>query len=231
MAERISGKVFRVGGGDLSHPADCGVYALDLGETVLVDCGAGPGWPRIREQMRSVDLDPGAIHTLVLTHGHVDHIGAGAQVVAESGCRVVAHAGDRAAIESGDPAATAASWYGMRLPGLPVDHPVDGDGEALGFAGGQLRLQHTPGHTPGSMVAWLESGGETLLFGQDIHGPFDDAFGSDIGRWRDSMETLLEAGADVLCEGHYGVFRGRDRVRTFILEQLQAHGMGRGGGR
>lgn len=231
MPERVAEGVFLVGGSDLSHPADCLVYALDLGELVLIDCGAGPGWRRIREQLKAVGLDSRAVHTLVLTHGHIDHIGAAALAVADSGCRVVAHELDRAAIESGDPAATAASWYGLRLAGIPVDHPVNCAGETLEFSRGRLRLQHTPGHTPGSMVAWLEVDGETILFGQDIHGPFDDAFGSDIRRWCNSMEGLLGAGADVLCEGHYGVYRGRERVDAFIEDQLRAHGMWRGGRR
>ncbi len=231
MAERIVGGVYRVGGAGLSHSADCLVYVLDLGVPVLVDCGAGPGWPAIRDQIRGVGLDPSTIHTLVLTHAHVDHIGAATAVVAASGCRVVAHAADASAIESGDPAYTAASWYGMTLPGIEVDHRVSGDGEVLDFPDGRLQLQRTPGHTPGSLVAWLETGEGTVLFGQDIHGPFDPAFSSDIEAWRDSMEALLERGADVLCEGHYGVVRGRARVRAFIEEQLRSHGMWRGGGR
>lgn len=229
MAEQVVEGVYRVGGAGLSHSADCLVYALDLGVPVLVDCGAGPGWPAIREQMRGVGLDPAHLHTLLLTHAHVDHIGAGTAVVAESGCRVVAHEADAPAIESGDPAYTAASWYGMTLPPLSVDHRVRGEGEVLRFPAGELRLQRTPGHTPGSMVAWLETGEGTVLFGQDIHGPFDAAFDSDIERWRESMEQLLDAGADVLCEGHYGVHRGRARVRAFIEEQLRSHGMWRGG--
>jgi len=31
-----------------------------------------------------------------------------------------------------------------------------------------------------------------------------------------SLEKLLSLGADVLCEGHYGIYRGRDEVAEFI---------------
>jgi glyoxylase-like metal-dependent hydrolase (beta-lactamase superfamily II) len=223
MAERLAEGLYLVGGSDLSHEMDCLVYLLDLGDLVLIDCGAGPGWSRIRDGIRDVGHDPDAIHTLLLTHAHVDHIGAATAVVKASGCRVVAHDLDAGAIETGDPARTAASWYHLTLPSLRVDHRVTGDGEVLSFRGGSLQLVHIPGHTPGSLAALVEIGGQRVLFGQDVHGPFDAAFGSDVRAWRRSMETLLALEADVLCEGHFGVFRSRAAVRRFIEGQLRAH--------
>ncbi|MFH2009114.1 MAG: MBL fold metallo-hydrolase [bacterium] len=223
MAKRICESLWLVGGADLTHSADCLVYALDLGELVLFDCGAGPGWCWIQDQIRIAGFDPERIHTLILTHGHLDHIGAAARVVADTGCRVVAHELDCEAIETGDPARTAASMYGMALEGCPVDFRVEGEEHTLEFSKGSLRLVHTPGHTPGSMVALVELEGERILFGQDIHGPFHPAFGSDIEKWRESMQRVLALEADVLCEGHYGVYRPASAVREFIEDHLSAH--------
>jgi len=31
-----------------------------------------------------------------------------------------------------------------------------------------------------------------------------------------ATERLLDLNADILCEGHYGVFHGKERVREFI---------------
>jgi glyoxylase-like metal-dependent hydrolase (beta-lactamase superfamily II) len=62
-----------------------------------------------------------------------------------------------------------------------------------------------------------------VLFGQDVHGPFAPAFGSDLAQWRNSMLRLLELQADVLAEGHYGVFRPAAEVSAFIREQLAAN--------
>jgi glyoxylase-like metal-dependent hydrolase (beta-lactamase superfamily II) len=199
------------------------VYALDLGALVLIDCGAGPGWPRIRDEMVSVGLQPEQVHTLVLTHGHVDHIGAAHRVRAMSGCRVVAHQGDLGAIQSGDPVRTAAAWYDLELPGCPVDHVMTGERETLSFPRGDLALIHAPGHTPGSLVALTILGDRRVLFGQDIHGPFHPDFGSDLARWRESMATILALEADLLCEGHFGVFQPAARARRFIEGQLSAH--------
>lgn len=221
---KVCPSVYLVGGSDLSDPSDCLVYAVDLGALVLIDCGSGPGWPRIRGNIVDAGLDPFLLHTLLLTHCHVDHIGAVAQVLADApDVRVVAHALDAEAIETGDARRTASSWYGVTLPGVQVTHRVEGAEQTLGFSGGQLRLLHTPGHTPGSMVALLEVEGQTVLFGQDIHGPFYDEFGSDIDAWKRSMQMLLALQADILCEGHYGIYRGKDAVRDFIESHLALH--------
>jgi len=223
MFKKITSSVFLVGGAELSDGADCLVYAVDLGDVALIDCGAGPGWPRIRDNLFEAGLDPARITTLILTHAHVDHIGAAHLVKNETGCRIAAHELDLPAIESGDPAYTAASWYGMDLPGVEVDHPFHGERETLPFPSGRLDILHTPGHTPGSVAVLLEEQGQKVLFGQDIHGPFDPAFRSDLAAWRRSMQMLLDLDADILCEGHFGVYRSKVSVRRFIEGHLAAH--------
>lgn len=218
---RICESVYHVGGAGLSDTRDCLVYLVDLGDLVLVDCGAGPGWPRIADNIRAAGYDPLALHTLVLTHAHIDHIGAAARIKRESCCRVVAHELDREPIERGDRVRTAADWYGVALDPVPVDLAIDARSENLEFRGGVLTLIHTPGHTPGSMVAVVEpDDGARVLFGQDIHGPFSDQFGSDLAAWRSSMRDLIALDADILCEGHFGVYRGKESVREFIEEHL-----------
>lgn len=218
---RICESVYQVGGADLSDTRDCLVYLVDLGDLVLVDCGAGPGWPRIADNVRAAGFDPCAIHTLVLTHAHIDHIGGAGAVRRQSGCRIVAHELDREPIEAGDPVRTAADWYGIALEPVTVDRSIDAKSENLDLRGGVISLIHTPGHTPGSMVAVVEpDDGNRVLFGQDIHGPFSEQFGSDLGDWRASMRDLIALEADILCEGHYGVYRGKDSVREFIEQHL-----------
>lgn len=221
--ERVAAGVFLVGGAELSDDRDCLVYAADLGELVLIDCGAGPGWPRIRGNLRSAGLDPARVHTLVLTHAHIDHAGAAAQVAAETGCRIVAHALDAPTLERGDPVRSAASWYGLELPPIRVGLSFAGAELGLAFPRGTLELLHAPGHTPGSLVAVLDGPDGRVLFAQDVHGPFSPEFDSDVRAWRRSMERLLALDADLLCEGHFGVFRGRDAVRRYLESQLAAH--------
>ena len=217
---QICESVFQVGGGGLSDGSDCLVYLVDLGESVLIDCGAGRSWPRIADNIQAAGLDPARLNTLVLTHGHVDHIGAAARIQRETGCRVVAHSEDAQAIESGDPEFSVARLYGVELEQFKLDLVVSEPQTKLTFSKGVLSLIHTPGHTPGSLAALCEIGGQKVLFGQDIHGPFSPAFGSDIAAWRESMTKLLALEADILCEGHFGVFRPAARVREFIEGHL-----------
>jgi glyoxylase-like metal-dependent hydrolase (beta-lactamase superfamily II) len=220
QALKIADRIWHVGGDGLSAPGDCLCYALDLGALVLVDCGVGPGWDRICENLHGAGLDPTALSHLVLTHCHIDHAGAAAAVAADTGCEVIAHALDTKALVEGDRKRSAADWYGTSLAPVAVARIVRGAGEDLLLPGGALHLVHTPGHTPGSMAAWIDlaepRGRTRLLFGQDVHGPLHGDFGSDRTDWQRSLRALLALEADVLCEGHYGVIRGRDEVRRFI---------------
>jgi len=87
----------------------------------------------------------------------------------------------------------------------------------------QFNFLHTPGHTPGSICVYIDGKDGRVLFGQDIHGPFSPAWGSDLGQWRLSMQKLLALQADVLCEGHAGVFKG-EKVGKYIEGYLQRYG-------
>jgi len=104
-----------------------------------------------------------------------------------------------------------------------VDRRLKGEHEVIACAPDEIHCLHTPGHTPGSMAVYLDRQGTRILFGQDIHGPFSREFGSDIGQWRDSMEKLIDLGADILCEGHFGIYRPRQRVQRYIRSYLDQY--------
>jgi hypothetical protein len=59
----------------------------------------------------------------------------------------------------------------------------------------------------------------------DIHGSFLPQFGADLTAWRRSMETLLSLEADILCEGHFGVYRTKLHVREYIESYLDEYGL------
>jgi glyoxylase-like metal-dependent hydrolase (beta-lactamase superfamily II) len=79
-----------------------------------------------------------------------------------------------------------------------------------------VRAHHAPGHSPGSMILTLVSDDMLVLFGQDVHGPLNDALRSVRSDYERSLEFMLSLNADILCEGHFGVFRGKEKVRDFI---------------
>ena len=218
--------VYQVGGSEISHGNDASVFLVrGINQGVLIDAGAGRGSEIIWKNILDLGVEPGTISVLILTHGHVDHIGGAAFFRDKTGCRIVAHQGDREAIELGDPIRTGASWYGVTLPSLKVDHVLTGTNEEIPVGNEESILCfHTPGHTPGSISPYLDRDGQRILFGQDIHGPFLKEFGADLDDWRESMHRLLELEADILCEGHFGIFNSRQEVRHYIENYLRQHG-------
>ncbi|MCI0479157.1 MBL fold metallo-hydrolase [Candidatus Uhrbacteria bacterium] len=220
-SRRILDGLLMVGGSGLSHPGDCCVYLLDAGDGAFVLVDAGLRAAGIEENIASAGREPSRIAALVLTHCHIDHVG-GARRFADLGAEVVAHPLDADAIGSGDAERLALDWYGVDY--IPVEPSrLVSDGDRLGYGDIVLNVAHAPGHTPGSIAPWADIDGKRVLFGQDVHGPFDEAWRSSIEDWRASMERLLALEADVLCEGHYGVIEGKGAVADFIGGFLASH--------
>jgi glyoxylase-like metal-dependent hydrolase (beta-lactamase superfamily II) len=217
--------IYCVGGSNLSHPNDGAVYLVDFGkDLVMIDSGTSKGFKKIIANILSTGLDPSRIRDLFLTHCHIDHIGSAHIFRERFSLRIVAHEFDSEPIERGDQVMTGASWYGESLPPTPVDYRLKGQREIFSYDEGELVCIHTPGHTPGSISIYLEKEGDKILFGQDIHGPFLESFGSDIDKWAISMKILLDLNCDILCEGHFGIYQPASKVREYIEGYLRYYG-------
>ena len=224
-AEIIAEGVYLIGGPNISRSDDATVFIIDFdGELVMIDAGAGGSSRILQQNMESHGLDPKAISQLILTHCHIDHIGSAPWFRDQFGCRIVMHDLDADAVEQGDPVMTAANWYETTFPPTPVDRRLTGDHEILRFGEQELHCLHTPGHTPGSIAVYLDRAGKRILFGQDIHGPFMSAFRSSIEDWKQSMERLIALQADILCEGHFGIFQPRNKVEQYIRGYMRQYG-------
>jgi glyoxylase-like metal-dependent hydrolase (beta-lactamase superfamily II) len=221
---KITEGVWQVGGPEMTSPEDCCVYLVDLGAPVLIDAGAGFDPDGLLHHLELAGCSPDRLQALVLTHAHIDHVG-GAHILAEAyGVPVIMHELDAPVLESGDDLRSAADWYRTHLRPLPVGQVLAGDGGTLPGDLSFLNWVHTPGHTPGSISLWLETGGAKVLFAQDVHGPFNQAFGSNLDDWAASMRRLLGLEADVLCEGHFGIYRPAAEVRRYIEGYLRQYG-------
>ncbi len=209
----------------MSHHSDASVFLVDVGnrETVMIDCGAGKSFDALVKNMETLGFSPHIMGALILTHCHIDHIGSAAQFKFNFNPTVVAHKEDVDAIEGRNPAPTAASWYGVDYQPVQVDKILTEEEETLTFGDVDFHCLHTPGHTPGSISIYCDFDGTRILFGQDIHGPFDVTFGSDIQEWKDSMEKLLALKADILCEGHFGTYQPKGKVKAYIEGYLRRY--------
>jgi glyoxylase-like metal-dependent hydrolase (beta-lactamase superfamily II) len=225
--KKVTEDIYQVGGADITDPRDCAVYLLNLGEVVLIDAGAGPSYEQIARNIEGLGLKPSNLKAVILTHCHIDHIGGAPQFRDAFGAQIIMHQLDAEAVEQGNDRMTAASWYNLSFSPMAVDVKLQKEEERLRFGDQEIICLHTPGHTPGSLSVYLDQGDKRILFGQDIHGPFSEEFGSDLAAWRRSMKRLLALEADILCEGHFGVFQPKENVAAYIehyLEQYRGRG-------
>jgi len=209
----VSVDVYVVGGADLSHPYDCSVYVVDGGqEMVLIDSGAGEGYELIVDNVRSLGLQPQKLKAVIATHSHIDHIGGLFRFREEFGLQVIAHELDTEAIETG--IGSGAEYYGVGYQPCKVDVILKGSEGTVRCARHDLKWIHIPGHTPGSIAVYLDVG-KRVLFGQDVHGPYFFK-GSNTEQARLSLQRLIDLEADILCEGHFGVYEPKEEVGRYI---------------
>lgn len=220
-ARRVCNGVYIIGSSDISRPEDCCVYLVQAGEeAVMIDAGAGRSVGILIDNVRKLGLNSDRITYLIATHGHIDHIGGLQELKDTVGCRIAAHELELPAIGEGLSNLTADYLYGVTYHPVKVDTVLQGAQDEVEVGGLKFICLHTPGHTPGSISVYVEIDGQRVLFGQDIHGPFNKSWGSDKRQWRESMQRLLALEADILCEGHYGVYSGREKVASYIQRYL-----------
>ncbi len=214
--------LWQVGGAEFTSVEDAAIYLIRFGEkAALIDAGCGSDHDSLVTNISEV-LPPGTeIEYLFLTHCHYDHTGGAAAVKDQYGCRIVAHELDAAYLEDGDSTVTAATWYGSRMNPLKIDHKIKNAKEIFQVGSGELTAYHCPGHSPGSVVYLAELDSERILFGQDVHGPLDASFLSNRDDYKRSLKFMIELKADILCEGHFGIYQGKNEVSQFIRTYLQ----------
>ncbi|HJX69485.1 MAG TPA: MBL fold metallo-hydrolase [Dehalococcoidia bacterium] len=209
---RVWREVYAIGGPELSHPYDCCVYLIGGAELVLIDSGAGESFDQLVDNIKSLGFKPEKLRAVVATHAHIDHIGALYQFRDKFGVQVIAHELDAGAIETG--MGTGAEFYGVAYNPCKVDIRLSKEEESLQYGGYKLKAVHIPGHTPGSIAVYVDVD-KRVLFGQDIHGPYF-LKGSDPTQARISLQKLIDLEADILCEGHFGIYQPATEVKKYI---------------
>ena len=221
MHLEITSEIFQVGGSGYTSPEDAAIYLICFnGESALVDAGCGNYFDRLYANISECGVDPKTIEYLLLTHCHYDHTGGAADIHTQLGCKILAHKLDAQFLENGDNTVTAASWYGATLTPFPVGRKISGKQTDILLGDKTITAIHTPGHSPGSLVFLTESDGKKVLFGQDVHGPLAQDLKSDRKAYKASLEKLMLMDADILCEGHFGIYTGKDKIQRFIKSFL-----------
>lgn len=125
------------------------------------------------------------IARIIVTHAHIDHVGAVAPLADEYLCPVLMHEEAEAMLKV---VPQQAIMMGLRFDRIPhVDRHV-GDEEVLEVGSSRLRSLYTPGHAPGHLAFYIEE--EGVVFSGDA------IFAGSIGRTDlpgGSMEILLQS--------------------------------------
>jgi glyoxylase-like metal-dependent hydrolase (beta-lactamase superfamily II) len=168
-------------------------------EAILID--PGDDADRIAEAVRRTSV---TLKALYATHGHIDHVGAAADLKRTFGVPFYIHPGDRILL---DQLGIQAAMFGLTPPTRPEP---DGDLEAGGrFRVGEIAFEvlFVPGHSPGHVAFHVPE--EKAVFDGDV------LFAGGIGRTDlpggDSRQllasirgTLFPLGDDVTCYPGHG---------------------------
>lgn len=217
MTKQILNQLWQVGGPGHTGTNDAAAYLVRMGNSAaLVDAGCGQHHDRLVDNIAQCLGDMASLDYLLLTHCHYDHSGGAEAVRTSFGCQLVAHTLDADFLEAGDSEVTAASWYGEVMAPLRIDVRLEGAENTIAVGNGTITAIHWPGHSPGSLVFTTQLENRRVLFGQDVHGPIHPSLRSDAHQYQASLKKLLKLDADLLLEGHFGIFTGKEAVAEFI---------------
>lgn len=192
------------------------IWCAKTGSAAIVDPGGDAEMIK-----QAVAAAPVTIESILLTHGHLDHVGAAAELAAHYGVPVIG------------PDQRDAIWLEnlpeqSRMFGLPECAPLtparwlkEGDSVAVGKV--QLEVLHTPGHTPGHIV-FFDRVGRLLVSGDVIFnggvGRTDFPQGNHQHLISAIKEKLLPLGDDVaFLPGHGpGSTLGHERKTNPFLQ-------------
>lgn len=140
-------------------PIHVWLVADEIGVT-LVDAGISPMAKGILKNIERIQRGP--LQTIVLTHGHSDHVGALNAILKENNVPVYAHQIEIPYMEGAIPYPRRKKAAQSVSKGISRALPVDEHGNLQKISG--LIPYHTPGHSPGH-VAYYHEEDQVLLAG------------------------------------------------------------------
>jgi len=205
---------------------------LDQNEAVLIDAHIGPMAEQVLEAIKEI-TPLSNLKKVILTHGHMDHIGACPLIEEKTDASIAIHTADAQYIQ--EPWTQFLTLYqdlgitkqayddfislaGGR--GVKITHPLQ-DGDIIKVGSIELQIIHTPGHSPGSICIYEPE--TKMMFTGDALIP-SEWYSTTIGVFQDaakyiqSLERLSEMEIDTLCPGHEPL---REGVR--VQDEFQVH--------
>jgi len=132
-------------------------------EGMIIDPGDEAN--QILNKVKDLQLD---IKMMVLTHGHIDHIGAVKEINEAIGAEICVHADDAQSLKGW----RMGSILGSSYPAPPPPDRLLKGGDSIDIGDLHFLVIHTPGHTPGGIC----------LLGEGVVFTGDTLFNSSVGR-------------------------------------------------
>ena len=105
------------------------------------------------------------VKELLLTHAHMDHVGAVGELKRALGVPIGLHSDDFSLYQQ---VPLQARLFGLKMEAPPpIDHSLR-DGEVISFGEYVLSVIHTPGHSPGGVCFKVVGGSESLFSGDTL---------------------------------------------------------------
>ena len=143
-----------------SLSANCYIVGnADTREGMVIDPGGNP--EVILKAITDSNFD---IQTIVLTHGHSDHIAALYDIQDRTGADVVIHIEDADFLEG---RGSFSSMFGISYKTPEPPDRLLREGDIIEMGSTRFTVVHTPGHTPGSICLLTENRvftGDTLFY-------------------------------------------------------------------
>ncbi|MFQ6094376.1 MAG: MBL fold metallo-hydrolase [bacterium] len=115
----------------------------DTKDGAIIDPGGSPD--RILAVVEKLEMKPKYI---INTHGHADHIEANGEVKEATGTQILIHSSDGPMLT--DPEKNLSVYFGPAVVSPPPDRFVT-EGEVIEIGRIELKVLHTPGHSPGGI--------------------------------------------------------------------------------
>ena len=210
------------------------VHIIRGEKTIMIDSGDAGRVKYFAKALEKLSIKPEDIKLIVLTHGHWDHIGSAKEIKDLTGAKIALHQKEKDWLEKSlRPLPPGVTIWGKMLfmlmkMSMPMIHvpaaKVDitlGNGELpLNEYGIPGKIIYTPGHSMGSVSVLLDTGdafvGDLAMSGFPLRlSPGLPIFADDMGKVRESLKLLMDAGAKTIYPAHGKPFNA-DLLRKMI---------------
>ena len=215
LRERVSDNIY-VFTSDLYAQVTAGAIVTRDG-AILIDSLPFPAEARDMATFITWVCQPG-VRYVVLTHYHADHTYGAylfpqADVVAHARCRELLAQVGAPALKAARAEASELEDVVLRLPDITFDEGEMG----LRLADVSTRLIHVPGHTPDSVMVYVEN--SRVLFAADTLMPVPSIVDGDMDAYRTSLRKVTELPIENMVQGHGEVIL-RGEVRDVVQASL-----------